>query len=113
MKERRKKETNLGADGEIFKRDNKNKKTGNISHRHIQTAFQGIISTLPIFYMHDKGKMLQTTKSLASISGMSGSNPYHQLKLKPLTSSPEGTLEIQVILVAGTGRRQKNYCQGQ
>lgn len=53
MKERRKK-TNLEADGEIFKHDNKSKKTGNISCKHIQNSFQGIISTLPTFYMHDK-----------------------------------------------------------
>lgn len=54
MKERRKKETNLGADGEIFKHDDKSKKTGNISYKHIQNSFQGIISILPICYMHDK-----------------------------------------------------------
>lgn len=59
MKERRKK-INLGADREIFKHDDKSKKIGNISYKHIHNSFQGIISTLPIFYMHAK-EMLKIT----------------------------------------------------
>lgn len=62
MKERRKKETNLRADREIFKHDDKRKKTGNISCKHIQNSFQGIISTLPIFICMIR-KIVKITKS--------------------------------------------------
>lgn len=51
--------TTLGADGEIFKHADRNKGTGNVHCKHTQNSFQGIITTLPIFCMHDKENVIK------------------------------------------------------
>ena len=54
-----KKKTTLGADGEIFQHDDRNKNPGNGHHKHLQNSFEGIITILSLFDMYAKENVIK------------------------------------------------------